>query len=282
MRPYSPSAYLTSVVLHGFVVALAVLTTLYVARSEKVAPAIIELVAGAPTAPDELEAPALGNTTNPIKVTVPKVELPPEPPQAEPEAVETPPAPVKTPPKTEAVKTPPPKAKSDLPKPDTSMAKQMNKQVKQSYKEFLKKNPIKQQSVVSQVRRSGKAPQVDVQGIASGVRSGSTTNTRGGGGGKAMSREESDQLTTYISFLVQELKRSYEAPSGVSDQLAARVTFDITASGAILNPRIVKSSGNRDFDNAVLDAFRRVRSIGPTPNRRPDTWTITFKMSDDA
>jgi colicin import membrane protein len=132
------------------------------------------------------------------------------------------------------------------------------------------------------VRKAGKAPQVDAQGIANGVRGGSTANTRGGGGGKAMTREEADQLTTYISFLVQELKRAYEAPSGVSDQLAARVTFDITASGAILNPRIVKSSGNRDFDDAVLDAFRRVRSIGPTPNRRPDTWTITFKMADDA
>lgn len=271
MRPNSPSAILTSVVLHGFVAALVVLTTLYVARSEKVAPAIIELVAGPPTAPDALEAPALGNTTNPVKMNVPKVELPPE--KVEPQAQETPSVP-------EPVKAEPAPVKPA--KPDTSMVRQMNKQAKTSYKDWIKKNPIKPQAVASTARKPGKVQQVDVQGIAQGVRGGSTANTRGGGGGKAMTREETDQMTTYISFLVQALKQAYEAPSGVSDQLSAKVTFDLTASGAVLNARITKSSGNRDFDAAVLEAFSRVRSIGPTPNRRPHTLTITFKMSEDS
>jgi colicin import membrane protein len=282
MRPNSPSAFFASLLLHGFVIALLAVSTLYLAQTQKVAPAIIELVAGPPTAPDALEAPAAGNTPNPVKMTVPKVELPAEKP--EPQAVETPAAPEPVPPKPPqpAKATPPPRAKSDLPTPDTSMAKQMNKQARISYQDYIKKHPTPKQSAVNQVRNAAKAPQVDVQGIVGGIRGGSTANTRGGGGGKAMTREEADQLATYISFLMQELKRAYEPPPGVSDQLSAKVTFDITASGAILNPRIVKSSGNRDFDNAVLDAFRRARSIGPTPNRRPDTWTITFQMKDDA
>jgi colicin import membrane protein len=178
--------------------------------------------------------------------------------------------------KPEPVKAPPvPKAKSEL-----SMAQQVKKSAKTSYQDFVKKNPIKKQSAVSQVREA-KVPRVDTKGIVGGVKGGSTAS-KGGQGGTAMTREEADQLSTYISYLIQELKRAHEPPPGVSDLLEARVTFDITASGAILNPRITRSSGNREFDESVLDAFRRMRSIGPTPNRRADTWTVNFRMRDEA
>jgi len=100
--------------------------------------------------------------------------------------------------------------------------------------------------------------------------------------GNALVREQQNEMNTYISLLIQELKRAHEAPPGVSDRLEARVTFDITASGAILNPRISKSSGDKAFDESVLEAFLRMRSIGPTPNRRADTWTVTFKMRDES
>ena len=46
MRPNSSSAFLTSLILHGFVAALIFCTTIYLARSEKAAPVIFELVAG--------------------------------------------------------------------------------------------------------------------------------------------------------------------------------------------------------------------------------------------
>lgn len=276
MRPHSSSAYLTSLILHAFVAALIMLSAVYVARNKEM-PKIIELVAGPATDMTSLEAPAEG-VPNPVKMTVPKVELPPDPqPQTPPEQTQTVPEPpvTKSVPKPEPVKTPPVKAKSDL-----SMAKQMAKAAKGSYQDFLKKNPIKKQAAVTQVREA-RAPRVDTKGIVGGVKGGSTTS-KGGQGGKAMTREEADQLSTYISFLIQELKRAHEPPPGVSDQLEAKVTFDITASGAILNPRISRSSGNREFDESVLEAFRRMRSIGPTPNRRADTWTVTFKMRDDA
>jgi TonB family protein len=275
MRPNSPSAIVTSLILHGFVAAIIFVTTIYVTRSTKMEPVIFELVAGEPTAPDELVAPKLGNTTVPVKVTVPEVELPEEKP--EPVVQKTVPVPepvVKTPP----AKTPP----AVKPKSDLSLAKEMKKSAKVSYQEYLKKNPIPKQSAASTVRRAAKVPKIDTQGIAAGVKNGSTANTRGGGGGKALTREEQNQLNTYISLLIQALKNAHEPPSGVSDQLETRVTFDITASGAILNPRISKTSGNREFDESVIDAFRRMRSIGPTPNRRADTWTVTFKMRDDA
>ncbi len=275
MRPNSSSAIFTSLILHGFVAAVIFVTTIYVARSDKMPPVIFELVAGPPTAPDELVAPALGNTTTPMKVTVPKIELPPEP--VQPEVKET----VTV---AEAIvkETPaPPKAAPVKPKSDLSMAKELKKSARVSYQDYLKKHPTPKQSAASTVRRAASVPRINTQGITGGVAGGTTANTRGGGGGKALTREEQNQLDTYISLFMQELRKAHESPSGVSDQLEAKVTFDITASGAILSPRISKSSGNREFDESVLDAFRRMRSIGPTPTRRPDTWTVTFKMRDD-
>lgn len=272
MRPHSSSAYLTSLILHAFVAAVIAVSAIYVARTKDM-PKIIELVAGPATDMNSLEAPAEG-VPEPMKVNVPDVKLPSDPTPAVPEPPVT-----KTVSTKEEVPTPVTKAK-----PDNTMARQMTKQAKTSYKEFLKKNPIPKQSAVSQVR-AAKVPRINTKditkGVPGGVKGGSTTS-KGGQGGKEMTREEADQLSVYISFLIQELKRAHEPPPGVSDQLQARVTFDITASGAILNPRISKSSGNREFDESVLDAFRRMRSIGPTPNRRADTWTVTFKMLDEA
>jgi TonB family protein len=274
MRPRSSNAYLTSLILHAFVAALIILSAMYVARHEAV-PKIIELVQGPGDDMNSLAAPAEG-VPNPVKmnVPVPKVE-----PQPQPQAEQTPSVPetpvVKSPPKPEPTKAPPaPKAKSEL-----SMAKQMAKAAQGSYKDFLKKHPL--QPAVPSAPRTANVPRIDTKGVIGGAKGGSTASTRGAGG-KALTREEEDQLSTYISFLLQELTKAHEPPPGVSDRLTCKVTFDITASGAILNPRITRSSGNREFDESVLDAFRRMKSIGPTPNRRADTWTVTFKMRDDA
>lgn len=277
MRATSPSSLFLSLSLHGFVVATLVLFTWFTALRQKEAPVIFELVAGPPTNPEALEAPALGNTTSPIKLEIPKIERVPTMSEPEP-VVESPPEPV--PPK------PTPKAKPKEPekKADTSLTKEVKQAQRMSYQEYLKKHPTPKQpaSTIKATTKPTKVPKIDAQGIAQGVKGGSTANMKGGGGGKALTREQQDAMNTYISMLIQELKRAHEPPPGVSDRLEARVTFDITASGAILNPRIVKSSGDKEFDQSVIEAFLRMRSIGPTPNRRSDTWTVTFKMRDDA
>lgn len=280
MQANSANSFLVSLTLHAFVVALIFLGSLYVAHQAKEAPVIFELVAGPPTAPDELEAPALGNTK--IKLEVPKVELVPTMPEPEPETA-TPPEPeakeVTTPPPPEKTK---PKTPDKPTKPDTTLSKELKKSQRISYKDYIKKHPTPKQTATNTPRKTTGGPRVDATGIAEGVKGGSTANTRGGGGDNALSREQQNQMNTYISLLIQELKRAHEPPPGVSDRLEAKVTFDITASGAILNPRITKSSGDKAFDDSVIEAFLRMRSIGPTPNRRSDTWTVTFRMRDEA
>ena len=267
MRANSPSSIAVSLSLHSFVAAVIFVTTVYVAQQDK-PPVIFELVAGPPTAPEQLVAPALGNTPNAVKRDVPKVETPPLP---EPEAAPVPPAP----PEAREV-VPPPKAK-----PDVSIAKQVKRSQRMSYQQYLKSHPTPKAAPPSTNQKVANVPRIDTQGIANGVRGGSTANTKGGGGGKALTREEQSELNTYISFLLSALKEAHEPPPGVSDQLETKVTFDITASGSIMNPRISKSSGNREFDDSVLQAFRKVRSIGPTPTGKADTWTVGFKMKDE-
>ncbi len=269
MRAHTANSVVLSLALHAFIVGVIVLLTFVAARQAREAPVIFELVAGPPTAPDELVAPALGNTTKPVKIDVPKVELTPTV-QDEPEPV------------VQTQADPVPAKPVEKTKPDTSIAKEMNKQQRISYKDYLKKHPTPKQTAAAAPRKPATGPRVDATGIAQGVKGGSTANTRGGGGGNALTREQSDRMSTYISLLIQELKKAHEPPPGVSDRLEAKVTFDITASGAILNPRISKSSGDKAFDESVIEAFLRMRSIGPTPNRRSDTWTVTFRMRDEA
>ncbi len=279
MRANPSSSLLLSLVLHAGFVGAILLATYFFAQRVREQPVIFELVAGDATAPDELVAPALGNTTSKIKLEIPKVELVPTMPEPEPVVQTRPePAPVTPPPPKEKAKPKTP----EKPKADTSLAKEVKQAQRMSYQDYLKKHPTPKQSASTKPRAAAKVPKIDATGIASGVKGGSTANTKGGGGGKALTREQQNQMNTYISLLIQELKKAHEPPSGVSDRLEARVTFDITASGAILNPRIVKSSGDKAFDESVLEAFLRMRSIGPTPNRRPDTWTVTFKMRDEA
>ena len=278
MRANSPSSIVVSLTLHVFFAAIVFVTTIYIAH-EPEPPVVFELVAGPPTAPGELVAPALGNTPHPVKLNVAKVELPPDkpdPPVSEQPKPREPEVPDAVPAKPESVK-PLPAAK---PKVDMSIVTQMRQKQKTSYKDYLKKHPTPKPPANPPVQRTGKVPRVDAQGIANGVIGGSTANTHGGGGGKALTREEQSEFNTYISFLLNALKEAHEPPPGVSDLLKAQVTFDITASGAILNPRISKSSGNHEFDESVLEAFRRVKSIGPTPNGKSDTWTVTFRMKD--
>ena len=282
MRANSPSAFLTSLTLHGAVAGLIVFLTYYSVWQQGPPPVIFELVAGPPTAPDELVAPALGNSLAPVKVDVPKVERPPEKPQPKIEEVVPTVKTVETPPPPSDVVPPP---KQTKPKPDTSLLKEMKKNERVYFKDYLKKHPTPKPQppqVAAANPRTGKAPKIDYEGIAQGVRGGSTANKRGGGGGKAMTREEQSEFNTYISLLRNAILEAYVSPPGVNDKLVAVVTFDITSNGQILNPHITRSSGSRDYDESVLDALRRMRSIGPTPSGKSETdWTVPIRMHEE-
>lgn len=258
MRANSPSAFFASLSLHAVFAAAVLALTYWAAQQQADAPVIFELVAGEPTAPDELVAPAKGNT---LKVDIPKPqpvrEVAPQPEIEEP---------VETTPKPEVRK--PAETK---PKPEPK---------KMSVEEFrrLHGQPTETKPAPP---KPAKAPRIDTEGIPGGVAGGSTANKRGGGGGTALARQEQGQLETYIAQLMGALRRAHEKPPRLGDQLEARVTFDVAPNGNISGVRLSRSSGNAEFDQSALDAFLLVRGIGPTPTGQAYTWTVTFRMKDE-
>lgn len=254
MRANSPGALLLSLALHGAVAAVLLLFTFYVATRET-PPVIFDLVAGPATDPGSLAAPAAGNAA--LKVPVPQPVPTPAPLRPEPVA-----RPVKTPAPPKPVVKPPPD--------------------RISYEEFIKQQgkpvPAKSAPAPKPVR----VPKIDTAGITRGVAGGST-EAKGGGGGKALTRAEADAMTVYEAQVRNRLREAHEQvkPEGLGDLVSAEVEFFVAANGELGNVRISRASGHPDFDASVLAAFRRYLTPGPRPDRKSDTWRLTFRMKEE-
>jgi len=85
----------------------------------------------------------------------------------------------------------------------------------------------------------------------------------------------------YFSFLKQKLEQAHEPPVGLSEKLSVQVEFMLAVDGSISQVHIVRSSGNKDFDQSVLDVFKRVRPIGTRPDGQSDLRSVTFNTRDD-
>jgi colicin import membrane protein len=129
-------------------------------------------------------------------------------------------------------------------------------------------------------RRTADVPSV-AKGIRGGVSGGSTANTKGGAGGKALERAEMELTDAYIALILQRIRQTMEQ-ANFSDQLSVRVQFTLSASGEISGVSIRESSGSNEFDRAILDAFRTIPNLGPPPNRKAGTFVVNLRMSDES
>jgi colicin import membrane protein len=242
MRANSPAALFLSLVLHTGLAALLFLATYLASRQVSAPPVIFELVAGAPTAPGELTAPTKGTSSVKLKIPRPKVEKVEPAPREEPSPAET--------------------------------------QSKMSYEEYVRKHGAPKPAD-TKPRPAAPPPRIQTEGIKDGVTGGSTANNRGGGGGRALTREEADAMTVYEALVRNLLKEAHEKPVGVSDNLSAEVEFFVAASGEISNVRLSRSSGNAEFDQSVLAAFKRITWPGARPDKKSDLWRLTFRMREE-
>lgn len=285
-----------SLTLHGAIVAIVLFFTYAVHTQVKEQPKIFELVAGEGDNYMATEAPALGTPgvklnvpTQPTPAPVIKSEPQPEPEPAPPEPVierapekpapkaEVKPVEAKTPNYTKDVMRIASKREKRLVEADRKKREAEAKRISKA--EFDKQNKSKTQPKSG--ARSTSVQRIDAEGIAKGVVGGSVNNKTGGAGGKALSRAEQSALDSYIALLLQRLRAAHEKPAGLSDLLEAEVEFRIAADGTLSGVKIVRSSGSSEFDRSVLEAFARVRSIGPTPNSKSDVWVVTFKMKEE-
>ncbi|MBI2510492.1 MAG: TonB family protein [Opitutae bacterium] len=305
MRANSPSAIFASLLLHATVAGIIAGLSFYIAQvqQQQRPPVIFDLVAGPPTAPEQLVAPALGNTLTAPKVA-PKINEPMRQPEVAPEpepeqTVET----VKAAPVEESVPTPPketpkpkqkvkevPKPKQPLSKDAKAVANQLDRKRMVSYlnekkkidREIAKQEAARRAAEARAAKAAAGVKGVDVEGIREGVIGGSPTNKKGGGSGKALSREEADALRVYQALLKNELQGIFDElkPTGLADSLNADVSFLVAASGEVGNVRITRSSGNAEFDQAVLATFRKLVWSKRRPDGRSNTWELTFRMRD--
>ncbi len=147
--------------------------------------------------------------------------------------------------------------------------------VRGSYEEFLR------QYGTTQVRGSTPrpvptsfVPQIDPKAMVDEL--------LGHGGPAAVPRDgESavgDEAAAYFGRLVEALRAAFDGPGTLDALYAAKVSFVLTGEGLLTNVQLVRSSGNADYDHAVLAAFRSVRPVGPAPKGHTGRCTINFRL----
>lgn len=141
-----------------------------------------------------------------------------------------------------------------------------------SYDQFNKQNGGKtngSQSGSANVRK----------GLRGGVEQG--TGMAPGAGGKALTAAEASLMERYYSFLKLKLRQAHEPPPGVGDRLSTEIEFFLAADGTMSQIRVARSSGNAEFDDSVVAAFRKVRSVGPRPDGQSEQVKLRFNAQDD-
>lgn len=270
---------------------------------------------GSPDGSEDIKVP---NMPGP---TIPKIDNPAPPPEPEPQppAPEPEPTPVAPPPPEEKVPVkkapePKPEPKHDPNSPTAILERkrtladdvkrrvaiQENRTMQKIRRKEAAEEAAARKAAAEAAKRMSKAEfdkmnaakggkpgsgskisRVDAKGIAGGVVGGSTSNTKGGAGGKALSVAEQNLLDQYFAYLKIKLKQAHIPPPGTGDSLTTTVQFYLSSTGGISSVKVLRSSGNSEFDQSVVDAFRRVSSIGPRPDGRSEELVIEFNTKED-
>jgi colicin import membrane protein len=261
-------------------------------RPDQDAPKILELVAGEGDSYAAREAPALGMEGG-VKLTMPTptpakpVPLPP----VEPAAVPPPPPAVAPAPKAattpanDAVPNFKKKLMYEVVRGDAKAKYQLRKEREAEKKRQAEeaKRLTKEEFDRAQKNKSTgstpptKVPRIDGEGIAKGVVGGSVNNKVGGAGGKALRTDNDDVLGAYYAMFKQRMRAEFEAPPGLSDSLQAKVSVRSNPDGTLTNARITRPSGSRVFDQAALEAIKRVK-MPPRPDGKAEPFEFDFTM----
>lgn len=294
-------AFWVSVFLHGTAVALLIYFTLLVRDQEEERNNVFEVVAGPGDNFMAEQAPAGGEAPAAV-LRMPALESVPTwtPPAPAPEPVPVPVAPV-TPAPPVVEPTPVPNFAQDMKATLRQEQRATQREIRQqrateaaaaaaaakaeaarqkatSFADFQRQQNVKPAPRTSTPPKADPGKRIDTTSIRPGV-AGATGAQAEGAGGKALTAAQAASMERYYGMLVQRLRDSHEKPGGLSDLLNAEVQFTLAATGVITGVRIVRSSGNAEFDRSVLDAFVRVRM--PTrPDGKTDVQRLVFRMTE--
>lgn len=300
-------AFGVSAFAHGAAFALLVLLTLAMHDRSEEKPAVFELVAGEGDDFMATEAPS-GSESGQAEAGqiefAPTVQAPdwtppaPEPVPVAPVAPPEPPTPVK-PVVSEVKPAPAPDftrqinrtIQREKSKADREIKKQRETEAREAKARELESKKLSyaeyQKSLGNKTSPAQKAPssgvgaavpRIDASGIKKGV-AGATGAGSKGAGGTALSAAEGERMARYFAMLISRLRDAHEKPAGLSDLLNAEVQFTLAANGVISGVRIIRSSGNSEFDQSVVEAFSRVR-MPARPDGKTDVQRLTFRIKE--
>ncbi len=275
-------AFWVSVGLHGAAVVLALLMAITLREKAEPPPQIFELVAG------DGDNYAATEATQSVETPVPQMSMPrirsapdwtpptPTPVQEVAPTPVVPVAPVAPTPVQPVTPRPTPVARVTPPTPTPT---RQAEQPRATFDQFQREHGVRSTPAPRATPTPTPIPRIDPNAARRGLES--ATSSAPGAGSTAARADTGPALDRYFAMLRERLRANHEKPGGLSDLLSAEVSFTVAANGALTGVRIKRSSGNADFDASVLDAFARVRSIGPRPDGKTGTHELTFRMKEN-
>jgi len=243
-----------SALLHGIILAVVLFFMMPAKQREPlVPPSVFLLLPGTASLPSSGQAnPAL----RPVTFTPPLVPAHVETPPAEETvaALAPTPAPVHTP----AVRHPPaivPATSERAPPTHTTI------------EQFRKRHPV---TTTATSANPVKPTRIDLGTILepAGPRTSSESSP---------SASDVREADAYLSRLLAKLRAAHQKPPGLDAGLRVRVEFSLRADGSLADVRLIESSGNGEFDESVLAAFRKAADFGALPHGFGKTHRVTFR-----
>lgn len=246
----------------------------------------VDLLSLAPPAPAVEPVPA---------PPVPEPEAPTPEPEPESPASESEPEAVPEPPKSEPVPEPPkPEPPKPEPKPEAISPKKVEKKVvkkKSEPKSEPKTKPQPKKSAkellsegLSDLRKTTKKPAKKPGNLLNqelaALRKDAQSQSQQGGmpGGQGQS---SGLAAVYGLIVGKEIKKNWRYPSFAGDvNILVTVEVNIDDQGIIRSQRIVKSSGNAEFDSSAIRAVKETKQVTPPSTVRDRVLRVNFNSQE--
>lgn len=224
---------------------------------------------------EEIAGPEIPNIP-----TLDRLEVPP-PPAPEPEPV---PAPRPTPTTPAPQPTPPPApTPAPTPAPQAPQMVSLNefrRQHGQPRRQPARQQPARQTVVAPSVSSSNLRVEVPASTNTGGVASGRSVSGSGGvsmggsggsGGGGAMQEN-------YLNRIRRILDSSWNRPTHLPKGLSVDAEFRVGLDGRISLTRLLRTSGNSEFDETVRQAFQNAARAPSPPNNQPLVSHVGFRL----
>ncbi len=139
-----------------------------------------------------------------------------------------------------------------------------------TYEQFIKKegNPKPRMQPVN--RQKVELPLIDWQELELTVTA-SQSNDR-------LSETQINELLHFQNQLRNQLYAAWKQQEIAAVNIMCIAIFEVSANGLISSVRLSPSSGDSNFDASVLEAFRRISRVQPTPTGRSHQFKMPFKV----